>query len=193
MENDNKGVAITPPVEHTCANCKHWGRGFNADSELLSIQDSTWRKLTGPEIIEQLRLRMRSYPLRREDKCQRKENDKEEKHTVYIGVFTTVTDVFQRPTTKDWYCPLWEKLEQVKPEVKLRFDQWLELKTPKDTKIHDVTLEGCKLAGNRYLWVDTRRDRVNFLMRWYGSRMDEETFDKILSECKIAEKKKGWW
>jgi hypothetical protein len=114
-------VEVISPNPHTCQNCKHWGSGFNASTQL---QNNLSYTPNGLYKLNELKKLLNAYPLRREDKCQKKENEKSEKHTIYIGVFTTVTDVFQRKTTKDWYCPLWEKLEDIKPEIKLTFEEW---------------------------------------------------------------------
>lgn len=179
-------VAVISPNPNTCQNCKHWGRGFNASTELQDLD--TYIANSNPLKLVQLKKALTAYPLRREDKCQKKENEKTEKHMVYVGIFTTRTEVFQRPTTKDWYCPLWEKLEVI-PEIKLTFNEWFALKAPADKKVYDITVEGCKLAGNTY-FINSRKERLKN-SSWSWDKINEETFDKILSHCTL--KNKSWF
>jgi len=176
-------VEIITPTERTCQNCKHWGRGFNATVELNNL---TWAKKL--DKLNRLKKLFAAYPFRREDKCQKKENEKTETHTVYVGVFTQRTEVFQRPTTKDWFCPLWEKLEPQTIELKLSFEDWFKLKQPDDKKVYDISLEGCKIADNKYL-IDTRKERIKYSIDWLSDKITEEKFDRILLHCIIKDKK----
>ncbi len=183
-------VAITPHTNKTCSNCKHWGHGFNASSELEKIRDyNFW---TGEEKLNNIKKAFEIYPLRKEDKCQMTQNDVAKTQIHYIGVFFEQTTLHQRPTPSDWYCPLWEKFEASASKIELTMEQWCSIKLSKDKEIYDVTEEGSVMAGNRYN-LDTRKKRVKELFTWTYKKYTEEQFDAILKECEIKEKKKGWF
>ncbi len=183
-------IVVTPHTEKTCSTCKHWGTGFNASNELSRIEDyDFW---TGNEKLKNIQSKLDLYPSREKDRCQMKQNDVEKKQIHYIGVFFEQTTLHQRPTTKDLFCPLWEKFEEVTNQIKLTFSEWCSLRIPKDKEVYDVSLKGCELAGNRWS-TDTRKKRVKELFQWTFKKYTEEEFNNIFKECEIAEKKSSWF